>query len=98
MCLGGRKVKSQTQPCIKATWEARASTEALGDHFVSTVPNERVKAGQKNRWLIAVFPAVCALRWPSYNESSSLQKRAQFEAKYKVNHDKFGDYDLISPN
>ena len=38
-------------------------------------------AGQKNRWLVAVFAAVCALRWPSYNESSSLQKRAKFEAK-----------------
>ena len=46
-----------------------------------------VKAGQKNRWLVAVFAAVCALRWPSYNESSSLQKRAKFEAKYIVNHD-----------
>ena len=44
-------------------------------------------AGQKNRWLVAVFAAVCALRWPSYNESSSLQKRAKFEAKYIVNHD-----------
>ena len=45
------------------------------------------RAGQKNRWLVAVFAAVCALRWPSYNESSSLQKRAKFEAKYIVNHD-----------